>query len=174
VTGVLAILPMRHSSERVPGKNFRLFNGQPLFHHIVRTLLAVEVIDEIVIDTDSPPVAEQVQEVFPDRVRVIERPEHLRSGETAMNDVLLHTVSVCPADVYLHTHSTNPLLRFETVARALSEFLSATPKVDSLFYPRVGWDRASAATRPAGRIDRNLFGRSEWSCHQMSKPRLSR
>jgi len=140
---------MRHASERVPGKNYRVFNGQPLFHHIVRTLLGVKLIDEIVIDTDSALITEQVQEVFPDRVRVIERPAHLRAGETPMNEVLLHAISVCPADVYLQTHSTNPLLRSETVAQALAQFLTASPEVDSLFSvtrlaTRLWWDERTA------------------------------
>ena len=35
---VVTFVPMRHSSERVPGKNYRPFNGVPLFHRIVSTL----------------------------------------------------------------------------------------------------------------------------------------
>ena len=37
---VVAIVPMRHTSERVPQKNYRPFAGRPLYHHIVRSLLA--------------------------------------------------------------------------------------------------------------------------------------
>ena len=47
---------MRHVSERVPGKNYRPFNGVPLFHRIVSTLLAVDRMTKVVIDTDSPTV----------------------------------------------------------------------------------------------------------------------
>ena len=36
---VVAIVPMRHKSERVPGKNYRPLGGRPLFHHIIATLL---------------------------------------------------------------------------------------------------------------------------------------
>ena len=50
---IVALVPMRHSSERVPGKNYRPLGGRPLFHHIVSTLLACPAIDQIVIDTDS-------------------------------------------------------------------------------------------------------------------------
>src|SRR4051812_43523096 len=101
---------MRHSSERVKGKNYRPLGGRPLFHHIVQTLLSVPEIDGVVIDTDSDLIAQDTAEAFP-TVRVIERPEHLRAGETPMNDVLLHSTEMVPADLYLQTHSTNPLLR---------------------------------------------------------------
>ena len=51
---VVAFMPMRHSSERVPGKNYRDLDGAPLFHHMLRTLEAVPDVDQILIDTDSP------------------------------------------------------------------------------------------------------------------------
>ena len=37
---VVALVPMRHVSERVPGKNYRPFAGRPLYHRVVTTLLA--------------------------------------------------------------------------------------------------------------------------------------
>jgi CMP-N-acetylneuraminic acid synthetase len=129
----VALVPMRHTSERVPGKNYRMFNGQPLFHHIVTTLLHVPEIDEVVIDTDSALIAQDVQESFPSHVRVVLRPEHLRADDIPMNDVLLHTIEQSPADWYVQTHSTNPLLRAETISRALDELQANLPEADSLF-----------------------------------------
>jgi CMP-N-acetylneuraminic acid synthetase len=51
----------------------------------------------------------------------------------SMNDVLLNDVRRIDSDLYLQTHSTNPLLREATVTRAIDEFLAADPKPDSLF-----------------------------------------
>jgi len=129
---VVAFVPMRHSSERVPGKNYRDFNGQPLFHHIVSTLLDVPQITTVVIDTDSPTVVEQCAEHFPS-VQCIDRPERLLGGETPMTDVLAHDASVFPSDWYLQTHSTNPLLTATTIRRALNEFEHSLDSHDSLF-----------------------------------------
>jgi CMP-N-acetylneuraminic acid synthetase len=64
---------------------------------------------------------------------VIDRPGHLTDGHIPMNDVLLHDVSQVPGDYYLQTHSTNPLLRSETIETAISTFLEAVPRHDSLF-----------------------------------------
>ena len=132
MTRVVAIVPMRHSSERVKGKNYRVLGDAPLFHHVVRTLLATPSITEVVIDTDSPTVREDTAEAFP-TVRVLERPEHLRDGNIAMNDVLLNTVSQVNADVILQTHSTNPFLSSDTVQQALELFLSDDNDYDSVF-----------------------------------------
>ena len=57
-----ALVPMRHHSQRVPGKNYRPLAGKPLFHHILETLLAVPEIDEIVVDTDSDPVMDGLRQ----------------------------------------------------------------------------------------------------------------
>lgn len=129
---VVAFMPMRHSSERVPGKNYRPFNGVPLFHHVLRTLLDVPQIERVVVDTDSPTIIEQCAEHFP-TVACIERPERLLGGETPMTEILSHDASLYPSDWYLQTHSTNPLLTSDTVARAITTLEAALDGHDSLF-----------------------------------------
>lgn len=129
---VVAILPMRHESMRVPGKNYRPFAGRPLFHHILEQLLACASVDRVVIDTDSPLIRDDAAEHFPSVV-VVERPAHLRPDTTPMNDVLLNTISQVGADFYLQTHSTNPLLRRATIDAAVGRFLAHFPIHDTLF-----------------------------------------
>ena len=123
---------MRHHSQRVPGKNYRLLAGKPLFHHIIETLLSVPEIDRIVVDTDSEPVMDGLRRFFPS-VELIDRPEHLRADDVPMNEILLHDTQQFPANFYLQTHSTNPLLKAETVSRAIQAFHAGYPKLDSLF-----------------------------------------
>lgn len=131
---VIALVPMRHVSERVPGKNYRSLAGKPLYRHIVETLLHVPEVAEVVVDTDSDVIVRGCLDNFPDQVRVVVRPEHLRDGEIPMNHVLLNTIEQCPpADWYVQTHSTNPLLRSETISAALQELWRHQPANDSLF-----------------------------------------
>ena len=129
---VVALVPMRHESERVPQKNFRLLAGKPLYAHILETLQACAQVEQIVVDTDSPTIWEGVEVGFPS-ILLLERPKHLRGGDVPMNEVLLHDVSQVPAQFYLQTHSTNPLLKAATIKRALEEFFTAYPEHDSLF-----------------------------------------
>jgi len=131
-TRVVALVPIRHHSERVSGKNYRLFAGQPLYHYIINNLLTCPLISAVVIDTDSSVIVEDASKNFPE-VRLIERPEYLRAGTVPMNDVLLYDVTQVEADYYLQTHSTNPLLRSETITRATQLFLDNYPMYDSLF-----------------------------------------
>jgi CMP-N-acetylneuraminic acid synthetase len=132
MTKIIALVPMRHHSQRVPGKNYRPLAGRPLFHYIIDTLLAVPEINDIVVDTDSEPVMDGLRRCFT-QVKIINRPEHLRADDVPMNEILLHDTEMFPADFYLQTHSTNPLLKPETVSRAIKSFLTGYPARDSLF-----------------------------------------
>lgn len=129
---IAALVPMRHSSERVPGKNYRDFAGKPLFFHVTESLLQCELVSTVVIDTDSPVIIDLCREHFPE-VLILERPEHLRDGTIPMNDVLLNIINQVPADFYLQTHSTNPLLQAETIQQGIEKFLQVFPMYDSLF-----------------------------------------
>lgn len=128
----VAIVPMRHNSERVPGKNYRPLAGIPLYHHVIRTLSAVTEVDLIVIDTDSDFIIDDCATNFP-QVQVLLRPEHLRDGAIAMNDVLLNTLDHVDATTVLQTHSTNPFLKADTVAAALDLFAKPDRQFDSIF-----------------------------------------
>jgi len=128
---IVALVPMRHHSERVTGKNYRPFAGRPLYHYIASSLVACPLITEVVIDTDSQKIMEDASQHFP-QIRLIERPENLRADMVPMNDVLLYDVTQVESVYYLQTHSTNPLLRTETITKAIETFLSPGDH-DSLF-----------------------------------------
>lgn len=129
---IIALVPMRHDSQRVPGKNYRTLAGKPLYQHIISTLLSCPEIFEVVVDTDSPIIMAGLRDHFP-QVRIFERPDFLRAGEIPMNEILLYDTSLVEADYYLQTHSTNPLLRVQTISRAIQTLLANIPSYDSLF-----------------------------------------
>lgn len=132
MTKIVALVPMRHHSQRVPGKNYRLLAGKPLYQHIIETLLAVPEVNEIVVDTDSDPVMDGLWTNFP-QVKIINRPEHLRADDMPMNEILIHDTGLFPADFHLQTHSTNPLLKAGTISKAIQALLAEYPKRTSLF-----------------------------------------
>ena len=129
---VVALVPMRHHSQRVAGKNYRPLAGKPLFEYILQTLLACPEIEGVVVDTDSPIIMDTLANRYP-MVKVLERPEQLRADSVSMNEILAFDTSQVSADFYLQTHSTNPMLSPATVTRAIQSFLSSYPAFDSLF-----------------------------------------
>jgi len=127
---IAAHIPIKAQSQRLPRKNFRDFNGQPLYHWILYTLENVDMIDEIYIDTDAEEIIKNAPERFD--VEIIERPEELRGQHVSMNDILQHDAEVIQADLYVHTHCTNPLLRPSTIEDAIQIYRSQDD-YDSLF-----------------------------------------
>lgn len=132
---VVALLPMKANSSRVPGKNFKDFCGKPLFRWILDNLLAVEEIDQVVINTDARDILEDRGLTSSDRVLIRDRKKELCGDEVSMNLVLADDVENVEADLYLMTHTTNPLLQPETIQRALTHFnrLKSKGEADSLF-----------------------------------------
>jgi CMP-N-acetylneuraminic acid synthetase len=132
MTKLAALVPMRHHSQRVSGKNYRPLAGKPLYQHIIETLLSVPEISTVVVDTDSEPIMDGLRRDLP-QVVILPRPEKLRPDSIPMNEILLYDTSRVEADFYLQTHSTNPLLRSETISKAIQTFLADYPAHDSLF-----------------------------------------
>ena len=129
---MVALVPMRHYSVRVPGKNYRLLAGKPLFHHILNTLHAVPELETILVDTDSPEILAGLAAHFP-KIKSHIRPENLQKNTVPMNEILLHDTELIEAEYYLQTHSTNPLLRSETISNAIRTFYTNLLEYDSLF-----------------------------------------
>ena len=76
---ICALLPIKHNSVRVPGKNYRNFNGKPLFTIILDTLLECNIFDQIVIDTNSDIVKNIVMEQYVPthkNILIYDRPNH--------------------------------------------------------------------------------------------------
>lgn len=131
----VALLPMKANSVRVSGKNFRDFCGKPLFRWILDTLLQVSEIDRIVINTDARHILAENGLVETERVTIRDRKPEICGDHVSMNRVLADDVANVPADLYLMTHTTNPLMSIDTIRRAITVFRQAraSGSVDSLF-----------------------------------------
>lgn len=132
---IVALLPMKANSVRVSGKNFRDFCGKPLFRWILDTLLAVEEIDKIIINTDARHILAENDLIETDRIFIRDRKNEICGDHVSMNLVLADDVANVPADLYLMTHTTNPLMTADTVRKAVATFLESQTrgKADSLF-----------------------------------------
>ncbi|MDA9339658.1 acylneuraminate cytidylyltransferase family protein [Polaribacter sp.] len=121
---VVALLPMKGTSERVPNKNLKFFSGKPLYHIILNTLLKSKYINEIVVNTDSELLKSDILTNFKERVIVIDRDEAIRGNYVSMNKVIEQDLNKTPSEIYIQTHSTNPLLKVESIDSALEKMFS--------------------------------------------------
>jgi glucose 1-dehydrogenase len=132
------IIPIKHISDRVPGKNYRDFNGRPLFTVILDTVLKSKYINRIIIDTNSPIVKSIIKKEYTNTnpiITVYDRPEHLHSGKTPVNVLLENVINALDLnyDYFIQTHATNPLLTHETFDNCIKCFLDQKNTYDSLF-----------------------------------------
>jgi N-acylneuraminate cytidylyltransferase len=129
---ILAIIPIKEHSERVPGKNVRDFNGKPLFWWIIQTLKQIPQINDIVIDTDSKDIVKRIKRYFALRFSI--RPDYLRGDFVSVNKLIEYILETNPDYHYfLQTHVTNPLLNADTLKSAIDEFFGSEKEIDSLF-----------------------------------------
>lgn len=128
---VVAIVPIRHNSQRVPGKNYRTLGDRPLYEYIINTLL-MSNIDRIIVDTDSPNIIKGIKEKYvemlkSDRIIISIRPVDLCDPKISMNDIIASVIYRLPEILTLNTiifqtHVTNPFLTVETINKAITRF----------------------------------------------------
>lgn len=128
---VTALIPIKVNSERVTGKNFRLFNGVPLFTLVLKTLENCSSIDKVIVNTDSGEVKKFVRENLKKTV-VIDRPQNLLGDMVVMNALIEHDIAFSENEHFFQTHCTNPLLTENTITKAINEYFNSLDKFDSL------------------------------------------
>jgi len=135
---ITALLPMKAHSERVKSKNFRDIAGKPLFRWILDSLMAVEAIDNVVINTDAREILSSNglnTGDYDGRVIIRDRKPDICGDFVSMNLILEDDVDAIESDIYFMTHTTNPLLSPKTIETMIKNYKAALLKneADSLF-----------------------------------------
>lgn len=132
---VIALLPMKGNSERVPNKNLKEFNGKPLYHRVMNELLNSGYIEKVIVNTDSQKIKQDIKSNFEDKVIIIDRPNDLIGDFVSMNKIIKYDISKFNSQFFLQTHSTNPLLKTKTINSAIEKMITLDIKkeYDSVF-----------------------------------------
>lgn len=116
----IGIIPIKEHSERVPGKNFRLLAGVPLWHYPLAALSNSGAVDKIVINTDCPARFQKLPIAQVPVVVQVRAPEVC--GDTvSMNMVIAQVVEEFPAKRYIQVHATSPFLECHSVREAVKD-----------------------------------------------------
>ncbi len=132
---IVALLPIKAHSQRIEGKNFKLFAGKPLFRWCLDMLLSIPEISKVVINTDARNLLLENGIIDSPRILIRERKPQICGDMVSMNLIIADDVVSVPADIYLQTHVTNPLLSSVTTRKAIARFVECKEKwlCDSLF-----------------------------------------
>ena len=130
---ITALLPMKANSERVPNKNFRVIGGKPLYYWMLETLFAIEVIDRVIVNTDAD--QELFSHFYGNKKFVIRSRKPSLCGDlVSMNKIIEDDILSDGSDIFLMTHTTNPLISTKTLNNAIDIFVNRDKnKYDSLY-----------------------------------------
>lgn len=105
--GVLAVIPARGGSKRVPRKNIRLYRGLPLIAWTIEAARKSKLIDKFVLSTEDAEIREIAQEFG---IEVVERPAELATDRASNEDVMRHALKMYPDhDWVVLLQPTSPL-----------------------------------------------------------------
>ena len=110
-------IPIKHNSQRVHRKNFRVFGGEPLFKH---TLLKYTD-QEVYVDTDSQEIIDLIDsDERLKNVTTYNRKEYLRGDKVSVCDLIENFIKTynitCPV---AQIHVTSPFLQKKTILDAI-------------------------------------------------------
>ena len=125
---IVAVIPARLDSTRLPGKVLRPIAGVPMLGWVYRAALACPQLDQVLIATDSSDVVAYADsEGWPS---VMTSPD-LPSGTDRV-----HAVSgLVDADIYVNIQGDEPLIRREHIDALLRPFALAAVDVTTLSTP---------------------------------------
>lgn len=110
---VVAIVPARYESTRLPGKPLALIHGKPMIQHVVERTRAVPLVDRVLVATDDVRVAEVVRR-FAGEV-VMTSATH-QSG----TDRIAEVAGGLDADIVVNVQGDLPFLQAETLGAAVA------------------------------------------------------
>lgn len=110
---ILAIIPARGGSKRIPHKNIRDFCGKPLIAHAIEQAKSTSFVSRVIVDTDSAEIA-AVAKKYDAEVPFL-RPKNLATDTAQATDAIIHLLERLKKDEgYEPTHvlilqTTSPL-----------------------------------------------------------------
>jgi CMP-N-acetylneuraminic acid synthetase len=116
---ILAIIPARGGSKRLPGKNIKSLQGKPLIAWTIEAALKSSYVDEVIVSTDDQAIAD-VSQSFGANVPFL-RPVALSSDTASSNDVVLHVINTLEQkfDYVLLLQPTSPLRGWQDIDTAI-------------------------------------------------------
>lgn len=117
---VVAFVPIKLNSKRLPRKNILPIGDQALCWHICNTLLNVNGIDETYVYCSD----EQIREYIPKEIRFLKREKKLDSDLVKGFEIYESFINEVDADVYVLAHTTSPFIKSSTIENALNKMLN--------------------------------------------------
>lgn len=116
---VVAFVPIKLNSQRLPHKNILPIGEKPLCWHITNTILTVEGIDETYVYCSD----EKVKDYLHEDIKFLKRDARLDGDLVKGFEIYESFINQVDADVYILAHTTSPFIKSSTIQNALNKIL---------------------------------------------------
>jgi len=128
---ILALIPARAGSKRLPDKNIKDFCGKPLVAWTIKQAKKSEYIDKVIVSTDSKKIA-NVCKMYGCQIPFL-RPKCLSGDEAKSIDVVLHALNYMEKnekeyDLIMLLQPTSPLKNSGDIDKAVELLFSKNAK----------------------------------------------
>lgn len=113
---VIAVIPARYASTRLPGKPLAQIAGRPMIQHVVERVRQAQNLTRVVVATDDQRIKTAVEGFGGEAM--LTRPDH-RTGTDRVAEVAVHV----PAEIYLNVQGDEPLMDPGTIDLLVSSLL---------------------------------------------------
>ena len=117
---IVAFVPIKLNSQRLPHKNILPIAGHPLCWHLCNTLVQAKGIDEVYVYCSD----EAIKQYLPEGVIFNRRDKALDEDLVKGFDIYRNFIKEVDADVYVLAHTTSPFIKRESIENALEHILS--------------------------------------------------
>lgn len=117
---VVAFVPIKLNSQRLPFKNKLPLGGHPLAYHICDALLKVNNVDEVYVFCSS----EEVMEYVPEGVKLLLRDARLDGDLVKGKEIYTSFINEVESDIYILAHTTAPFLKTKSIQTAVDKMLN--------------------------------------------------
>ena len=129
---VIAFIPARGGSKSIPGKNIKNFCGKPLIYWNLFALEKSELVDEIVVATDSEKIFKKVEEFNFSKVKLYKRSAENAQDHSTSEAIMLEYINyakLASSDTFMLVQATSPFTRTED----FNNGLNLMSKYDTVF-----------------------------------------
>ena len=124
---LVAIIPARGNSKRIPGKNYKKFNGEPIIENTIKKLKKSKIFNRIIVSTDSLKIASISKKCGAEVP--FKRPKFLSNDYVSGSSVISHCVKFLINQGYKFeyiccVYAPNPFLRISDLKKGLKKIKS--------------------------------------------------
>ncbi len=111
---LVAMIPARLGSKRIPKKNLRYLGGKPLIQYPIDLALQIPEFDSVWVNTESEKLGRVIEQMG---AKFHKRPEEFSADNCTNREFTYHFMCNHECDYVIMVNSTSPLLRKETIER---------------------------------------------------------